>query len=125
MRKLLTAAFFGAGVLHVIRPAPFDSIVPPQLPGSRRFWTYASGAAELVTAALLSRPATRRAGGLISAGLLAAVWPANFYMVWLWRNESRWRRALALGRLPLQVPMILAAVRIWRHGGHAGSGRAA
>lgn len=112
-------------MLHFIRPAPFDSIVPPQLPGSWRFWTYASGSAELVTAALLSRPATRRAGGLVSAGLLAAVWPANFYMVWLWRNEPWWRRALALGRLPLQVPMILAAVKIGRHGEDTEPGGAA
>lgn len=114
MRKLLITAFTGAGVLHFVAPEPFDSIVPPLIPGSARFWTYASGAVELVTAALLAYPRTRRTGGLTAAGLLLAVWPANIYMAGLWRDEVWWKKMIALARVPLQLPMITGAWRIWR-----------
>ncbi|MGD7001023.1 DoxX family protein [Corynebacterium halotolerans] len=113
MRKLLTATFLGAGVLHFVRPKPFDSIVPPQIPGPARWWTYASGVAELSAATLLIVPRTRRLGGLFSAGLLTAVWPANFYMTWQWRKKVWWKQAGVWLRLPLQLPMIQGAWRIW------------
>ncbi|AGF72734.1 DoxX family protein [Corynebacterium halotolerans] len=114
MRKLLTTAFTGAGILHFVRPEPFDSIVPPPIPGSARFWTYTSGAVELVTATLLAYPRTRRAGGLAATGLLLAVWPANIHLVGLWRDEVWWKKMIALARVPLQLPMITGAWRIWR-----------
>lgn len=114
MHTLLSATFFGAGTLHFLKPAPFDSIVPPQLPASPRFWTYASGVAELSTATLLAIPKTRRVGGLAAAGLLAAVWPANFYLAWLWREQPRWKQAVALARVPLQIPLLCGSLRIWR-----------
>lgn len=114
MRKLLTATYSAAGVLHFLKPAPFDSIVPPQIPGKARLWTYASGVAELTTATLLAVPRTRRVGGLVSAGLLTAVWPANFYMTWLWRKQPWWKQAISVGRLPLQIPLIYGSLQIWR-----------
>lgn len=117
MHTLLSAMFFGAGTLHFLKPAPFDSIVPPQLPASPRFWTYASGVVELTTATLLAIPRTRRTGGLVSAGLLAAVWPANFYMAWLWREQPWRKQVVSLARLPLQVPLICGSLRIWRNNG--------
>ena len=49
----LTALCTGAGVLHFVRPKPFDSLIPEQLPGSARAWTYGSGVSELATAALI------------------------------------------------------------------------
>src|SRR5699024_4393252 len=73
-----------AGVLHFARPAPFDSIVPPALPGPARTYTYASGAAELATAALLAVPRTRRLGGIAAAALFVAVFPANLQMAYDW-----------------------------------------
>lgn len=99
-----------AGVMHVIRPATFDSIVPPQL-GNRRFWTYASGGAEIGCAALLAVPATRRVGGICAAVLMVAVYPANIYMVKkLWHNPTG--RAIALARLPLQIPLVRMSWKI-------------
>lgn len=100
------------GALHFLYPAPFDSIVPPQL-GDRRRITHASGVAELSCAAALMIPATRRAGGLGTAALMLAVYPANLYSVKkYWRHPRA--RAVAVARLPLQVPLIRAGWNIAR-----------
>ena len=54
---VVTAGFLGTtGVLHFAKPEHYDAIVPRALPGSARFYTYASGAAELGIAGLLTRP---------------------------------------------------------------------
>ncbi|MGO1227912.1 MAG: DoxX family protein, partial [Brachybacterium sp.] len=75
----------GAGILHLARPEPFDSIVPPALPGPARTYTYASGVAELGIAGLLAVPRTRRLGGIAAAALFVAVFPANLQMAYDWR----------------------------------------
>jgi uncharacterized membrane protein len=73
----------------------------------------ASGAAELVCAALLAAPRTRRVGGLLSAGLFIGVFPANLYAVKV-VGPSTLLRAGAVARLPLQLPMITAALKVTR-----------
>ena len=103
-----------AAVLHVARPEPFDSIVPRHLPGEPRFWTYASGVAEGTVAAALAYPPTRRVGGWAATGLFAAVFPANVSMALRWNRKPPVYRALAWGRLPLQVPLVLWALRVAR-----------
>ena len=77
--KFLIALLGGSGVLHFVRPAPFVAIVPRFLPRARDL-VFASGAVELLGAGLLSAPRTRKIGGLVSAGLLVAVFPANVSM---------------------------------------------
>jgi uncharacterized membrane protein len=110
----LAAVLATAGVTHFARPVPYDSIVPRSLPGSPRTWTYLSGAAELLVAAAVANPRTRRAGGLAAAGLFAAVFPANIKMAVDWRHASATRRAIAYGRLPLQIPLIMWGLRVAR-----------
>ncbi|MGK5678891.1 DoxX family protein [Actinoplanes sp. URMC 104] len=110
----LTALLATAGVLHFATPGPFDAIVPRSLPGRPRTWTYLSGAAELAVAAAIAHPRTRRAGALAAAALFAGVFPANVKMAVDWRNASPARRAIAYGRLPLQVPLVLWARRVAR-----------
>ncbi|WP_425329724.1 hypothetical protein [Streptomyces cacaoi] len=107
----------GAGALHFLLPKPFDAIVPRALPGRARAWTYASGAAELAVAAALTWPRTRRAGGLAAAALLAAVLPANVQMAYDWRHRARPLKALAYGRVPLQLPLLAWALLAAREGG--------
>jgi uncharacterized membrane protein len=109
---LLAGPLFGVGVLHFAVPAPFDGLVPPWIPGSARFWTYASGVAELAVGAAVARPATRRLGATAAVGLFLAVYPANVQMAWSWRRKPWPYRAAALGRLPLQYPMITHALRV-------------
>jgi uncharacterized membrane protein len=103
-----------SGVLHFVRPEPFDALVPRSLPGGPRTWTLLSGAAELAVAAALLHPGTRRLGGLGAAGLFAAVFPANVKMAADWRHASPARRAIAYGRLPLQIPLVLWGLRVAR-----------
>ena len=103
-----------AGVLHLVAPEPFDSIVPRSLPGRPRTWTLLSGVAELAVAAAVANPGTRRLGGLAATGLFAAVFPANVKMAADWRHAPPMRRAIAYGRLPLQIPLVLWGLRVAR-----------
>ncbi|MGV0578204.1 MauE/DoxX family redox-associated membrane protein [Mycolicibacterium elephantis] len=111
----MAAMLLGVGSLHFLTPKPFDEIVPAELPGSARFYTYASGVAELATGALLLAPRTRRLGALAAIALFVAVFPANVNMVRLWKNKPVVMRAGALARLPLQIPMVLEALKIYRN----------
>ncbi|WP_305782991.1 DoxX family protein [Symbioplanes lichenis] len=111
---VMAAALTTTGLLHFASPRPFDRIVPRSLPGKPRTWTYVSGVAELAVAAAVAVPATRRLGGLAAAGLFAAVFPANVKMAVDWRHQSAGRRAIAYGRLPMQVPLVLWALRVAR-----------
>ena len=112
---VVTSCFLGVmGVLHFVKPEHFDRIVPRALPGSARFYTYASGVAELGIAGLLALPTTRRAGALAAIALYTAVFPANVQMAWDWRHESAFKRVVAFGRLPLQIPLIHSAWRIYK-----------
>jgi Predicted membrane protein len=97
-----------------VAPGFFDAIVPEQLPGSARFWTLASGVAEPGVAAAVAVPRTRRCGGLAAAALFVAVFPANIKMAIDWSDRSTAEQALAWGRLPLQVPLVLLALKTRR-----------
>lgn len=111
----MPAALGAMGVLHFVAPKPFDGLIPPELPGSRRAWTYGSGVAELAVAGLLARPDTRALGGAAATALFVGVFPGNLQMVRAYRNKPVWpHKVVAWGRLPLQIPMILAADKIRR-----------
>ncbi|MFD0201357.1 MULTISPECIES: DoxX family protein [Saccharothrix] len=112
---LALAGLLGAaGVTHFAKPKPYDAIVPRALPGKPRTWTYLSGAAELALAAAVAVPRTRGVGGKLAAGFFAAVFPANVKMAYDYRTKSRRAKAIAYGRLPLQVPLVLWALRVGR-----------
>jgi uncharacterized membrane protein len=110
----LVALLTSTGILHFAVPGPFDAIVPEQLPGSARTWTHLSGVVELAIAALIAAPRTRRLGGLLAALLFVVVFPANVKMAIDWSDRSAWMRALAYGRLPLQILLVLWAVLVHR-----------
>ena len=104
----------GIGTVHFLTPKPFDTIVPAELPGKARFYTYASGVAEIATGALLVPRRTRRAAALAAALLFVGVFPANVNMVRLWWDRPWPMRVAALARLPLQIPMVTTALKIRR-----------
>ena len=110
----MAALLLGMGTLHFVAPKPFDSIIPAELPGSARFYTQASGVAELGTAALLAVPRTRRFGATAAMALFLAVFPANVNMVRLWWDKPWPMRLGAIARLPMQIPMIVAADKVRR-----------
>ncbi|MFF5503260.1 hypothetical protein [Streptomyces roseolus] len=111
---ILSGLLIGAGVAHFAAPRQFDAIVPRVLPGSPRTWTHLSGVAEIAVGAAIAAPSTRRVGALAAAGLFTAVFPANVKMAYDWRHRPAPLRAAALARLPLQVPLVLWALRVGR-----------
>jgi len=110
----MAALLLGSGVLHFVIPKPYDTIVPAELPGSQRFYTYASGVAELASGALLLSPRTRKFGALSAVALFLAVFPANVNMVRLWWDKPWPMRLAVIARLPLQIPLITAALQVRR-----------
>jgi uncharacterized membrane protein len=111
----IAALLLGVGTVHFLAPKPFDDIIPVELPGSPRFYTYASGVAELgIGAALLVR-STRRLAALAAVALFVGVFPGNVNMVRLWWDKPWPMRIIALARLPLQIPMITEALKIHRN----------
>jgi uncharacterized membrane protein len=111
----VAAMLIGTGTIHFLAPKPFDAIVPAELPGSARLYTYGSGVAELTTGALLLPRRTRRLAALAAALLFVGVFPANVNMCRLWWNKPWPMRIAALARLPLQIPMITTALKIRRN----------
>lgn len=115
----LAALLGGSGILHFILPGPFVAIVPRSLPAPEAL-VAASGVAEIGCAVLLAVPRTRRWGGWAAAGLFAAVFPANVSMALrstaAGSRRPTWYRVVAWARLPLQVPLVAAAVGVARRG---------
>lgn len=111
----MAALLLGSGVLHFVMPKPYDAIVPVELPGSQRFYTQASGVAELAVGGLLLSPRTRRLGALSAVALFVAVFPANLNLVRVWNDKPLFMRLGAIARLPLQIPMITSALKIYRN----------
>ncbi|MET7532252.1 DoxX family protein [Streptomyces goshikiensis] len=114
---LLAGLLAGAAVAHAVAPEKFDATVPRSLPGTPRQWTYASGVAELALAAGVAHPRTRRVAALATAAFFVGVFPANVKMAVDARRRSPTVRAVAVGRLPLQVPLVLWARSVSRGAG--------
>ncbi|MFD9265449.1 hypothetical protein ACFWB1_20625 [Streptomyces goshikiensis] len=114
---LLAGLLAGAAVAHAVAPEKFDATVPRSLPGAPRQWTYASGVAELALAAGVAHPRTRRVAALATAAFFVGVFPANVKMAVDARRRSPTVRAVAVGRLPLQVPLVLWARSVSRGAG--------
>jgi uncharacterized membrane protein len=111
----IAALLLGVGTVHFVAPIPFDEIIPAELPGSPRFYTYASGVAEIGIGGLLLVQRTRRLAALAAAALFVAVFPGNVNMCRLWWGKPWPMRIFALARLPLQIPMITAALKVSRN----------
>jgi uncharacterized membrane protein len=102
------------GILHFATPKGFESIIPEEIPVSRRALTYASGVAELAIGAGLLVPRTRRVSALAAAALFVAVFPANVNTVRVLKDRPIGYRLAAIARLLLQVPLITSAVRVFQ-----------
>jgi uncharacterized membrane protein len=113
---LLAGLLAAAGVTHFAAPRQYDAIIPGALPGNPRTWTYASGAAELALAAAVALPRTRKAAALATAAFFVGVFPANVKMAVDWRLRPVSQKAVAMGRLPLQLPLVLWARSIAKNG---------
>lgn len=115
----LAAIFAVSGVVHLVKPEVYEPLMPSWVPRHREV-VLGSGVAELACAAGLALPATRRTAGWASALLLVAVFPGNVHMAaQAQRTGSTSTRAtrlkaLTVLRLPLQWPMVRAALKVAR-----------
>lgn len=114
LAQRMGAGLVGMGTLHFVLPEPFDGIVPEELPGSARLYTYGSGVAEVAIGAALLAPKTRRYAGLAAVLLFLGVYPGNINMVRLYQHKPLPYQLVAWARLPLQIPMIWAGWKVWK-----------
>ena len=109
--NVVAGAFATSGIVHLVRPGVFTPMIPSWLPAPTVL-VYASGVAELVCAAgLIGR---RPWAGPASAAVLVAVFPGNVQMaldVWADADAPAGMKTAALVRLPLQLPLIWAALQ--------------
>ena len=109
------AAILGiSGLVHLGKPEVYEPIMPSVVPAHRAV-IFASGVAELLCAAGLLVPRLRKPAGWASAALLLAVYPANLKMAGdAAQTDNTGFKAIAWGRLPLQIPMIRTALKAAR-----------
>jgi uncharacterized membrane protein len=79
LRCLLAVFYFAAGVIHIVNPAPFLTIMPAWVPAPEAvvLWT---GVAEILGAIGLAQPFSGKLRQWAAWGLAAyalCVWPAN------------------------------------------------
>ncbi len=111
---ILAGIFAASGTLHLAKPEVYASIMPSWVPSHREV-ILGSGIAEIVLGAGLLAPRTRRLAGWGSFALLLGVYPANVKMATdaaAGRNTGL--KVAAIGRLPLQWPMLKMALRAAR-----------
>jgi uncharacterized membrane protein len=116
-RALALAGFLGAaGTTHFIAPSFYDQMIPSQLPGTARQWTHGSGVLEMAVGTSIAFPATRKFGGLFAALLFVGVFPGNVQMAVdsFRRDAPTIEKGAMLARLPLQIPLVLWALRVRR-----------
>jgi uncharacterized membrane protein len=110
----LAALFATSGVIHLVKPEVYEPLMPAAVPAHREV-ILGSGVAELLCAAGLLHPRTRRLAGWASAALLVGVFPGNLKMAGDLKSSPKTGLKIAsFGRLPLQLPMIRTALRAAR-----------
>jgi uncharacterized membrane protein len=108
----LAALLGGVGALHFVIPKTMAETIPSWVP-AKRAAVYASGVVEVACAVGLVRRASW--AGPVTAATLVAIWPANIQMA-LDAGTGRHpgladNKPLMWARVPLQLPMIWAALR--------------
>jgi uncharacterized membrane protein len=112
--KVLVTGFTVSGVVHLVKPEVFEPLMPAWVPAHRAV-IHASGVAELLCAAGMAVPATRKVAGYASVAVLLGVFPGNVKMAQdSLRTRSTRFKTIAIGRLPMQLPMIRAALKAAR-----------
>lgn len=116
LRILYSSLLFGAGFLHFLHESSFRRIVPKALP-FRKFIVLASGMMEITFAILLWVKKGQQITSKFLALFMIAVFPANVYMaikkIAFKPGEEANSLVLWL-RLPLQIPLIIGALKVGR-----------
>lgn len=106
---IVIGAFLLSGILHLISPEGFLWLMPEWLP-FRLELVLISGVFELVAALGLLFGA--KWAPFLTILTLLGVWPANWWFAFdVIQTGDLWLIAAAWLRLPLQIPLIVAALR--------------
>jgi uncharacterized membrane protein len=117
-RTLLGVFFLGAGLLHFLKPRPYESIMPDALPAHREL-VYASGVAEMLGGGgVLSERTAPVAGWWLIATMLG-VFPANVNMAVKAERFRAIPESLLWARLPVQGAILYWIWRVAIRGGSA------
>ena len=112
--KVVVGILAASGTVHLLRPETYEPLMPEFVPAHREV-IYASGVAELLCATGMLHPRSRRLAAYAAAALLVVVFPGNLKMADDARRSRNPRfKAIAYARLPLQWPMIRAALKAAR-----------
>jgi uncharacterized membrane protein len=112
-QRLLSVAFMTTGIMHFLRPATYEQIMPDYLPAHHEL-VLLSGAAEIAGGVGVAFARSRRVAGLWLVALLVLVFPANVDMA---LHAERFRSigpTLLWARLPLQGLLIWWVYRATR-----------
>lgn len=108
---VLIALFTFSGILHILNPEGFASLLWPMNEVLFILLVTFSGLAELACAIglFLRHPLAGRASALI----LVLVWPANIWYAFnlIFAGGELWLIVLAVARLPLQILLIWWALK--------------
>ena len=109
-RVILGGFFLFAGLMHFLKPRPYERIVPDALPAHREI-VYVSGVAEMLGGAGVLSPRTSRLAGWWLIATMLGVFPANVNMAVRAERFRAIPEPLLWGRLPIQGAIVYW---IWR-----------
>jgi uncharacterized membrane protein len=109
---LASLLYIGAGTLHFLQTDTYMKIMPPYVPQPRAM-VWFTGVAEITGGIGLLIPPLRRPAAWGLVALLAAVFPANYYMAanHIQVGKTPIPQAFLWARLPLQALLIWWVLR--------------
>ncbi len=118
LRWLLAVFYFAAGVIHLVKPAPFLTITPAWVPMPEAVIAL-TGVAEILGAIGLVQPFSQRlrqAAGWGLALYALCVWPANInhFIMDMAKADGGLGLAYHVPRMIAQPVIIWLAIWVWR-----------
>lgn len=115
-RTLYSIILLGAGILHFLQEKSFRRIIPKFIP-FRKTIVLLTGVFEIIFAITLWLKKGQEITSKLLAFFMVAIFPANIYMA-IKRIPIRGREKanpwLVWLRLPLQIPLIIGALKLGR-----------
>ena len=106
---IVIALFTASGILHLLNPGAFLWLMPDWTPFVAEL-IIISGVAELIAA--LGLVFRLRWAPIFTTLVLLGVWPANWWFAFdVLGQRDLWLAIAAWARLPLQIPLIVWALR--------------
>ncbi len=106
---IVIALFTASGILHLVNPSAFLWLMPEWTPFVTEL-IIISGVAELIAA--LGLVFRLRWAPIFTTLVLLGVWPANWWFAFdVLGQGDLWLAIAAWARLPLQIPLIVWALR--------------